>query len=107
MDNKRGIGSDGGEANKKLNPPGKPLTAEQKRARFIQNLAQQQDMGEVEDYYATSIFYIERELGVHIQEDYPLMKFLVQVEEMKKHYEKEKEMYEQETTGIQSAGGKI
>ena len=39
----------------------------------------------------TWIFYLEKELGVFIDENYPLMKFYIQIDELQAHWEREKE----------------
>lgn len=42
---------------------------------------------------ATNIFYVEKELGAYITDDYPLTKLLMQVKELNEHNEREqKEM---------------
>jgi len=37
---------------------------------------------------------VEKELGVYITEQYPLLKFFNQMEELKEHYEREKAEYD-------------
>ena len=39
---------------------------------------------------ATNMFYIEKELGVYIDDDYPLTKFNSQLRELSEHNKQEK-----------------
>ena len=50
--------------------------------------------------FATAIFYVEKELGAHIDETYPLMKFFSQLEEVKEHYQREKREYDKENSQL-------
>lgn len=43
-----------------------------------------------ESAMATNMFYVEKELGVYIDDDYPLIKFNSQLRELITHAEKEK-----------------
>ena len=52
--------------------------------------------------FATAIFYVEKELGAHIDETYPLMKFFSQLEEVKEHYEREKREYDSESNKLRT-----
>ena len=36
---------------------------------------------------ASNIFYVEKELGAYITDDYPLIKLISQVEHLQEHYE--------------------
>ena len=67
------------------------MSKEQELALFADSLLKKNDVDEIEQSFATAIFYVERELGVYIDENYPLLKFFSQLEEMKEHYRREKE----------------
>ena len=43
----------------------------------------------MEKSFATSIFYVEKETGAFVDENYPLMKFFSQVEEIQEHYKRQ------------------
>ena len=45
---------------------------------------------DIETDYAFSLFLLEKELGVDITPDYPVSKFLVQMEMLKKFYDEQK-----------------
>jgi hypothetical protein len=44
----------------------------------------------VEASLSTAIFYVEKELGAHVTEDYLLLKMFNQIDEIKSHYERER-----------------
>ena len=69
-------------------------------AKFAKDLQRTTDFGEIDKNFATSIFYVEKELGAFIDENYPLMKFFSQLEELKEHYEREKREYDKESGRI-------
>lgn len=52
----------------------------------------------------TAIFYVEKELGAHINMEYPLMKFYEQLEELQKHAKKEKEEYDKMSGSSKTIG---
>ncbi len=52
------------------------------------------NLKDYEEGLVTNIFYVEKELGVYIDDDYPATKLFVQIEELKKHYDKEKKEYD-------------
>jgi len=43
---------------------------------------------------ASNIFYVEKELGAYITDEYPLIKLRSQISNLQKHYKKEKEELE-------------
>ena len=56
-------------------------------------------MKDVESIYAECCYYIEKELGQVITPDYPASKFHVQLEEMKKDYERQKREMQKSSMG--------
>ena len=46
------------------------------------------ELDDFDNEIATTIFLVEREIGCLIDENYPLMKYFSQVEEITKFYEK-------------------
>lgn len=60
----------------------------------MKDLNKTTDVDEIDKSFATAVFYVEKELGAFIDDKYPLMKFFIQLEELKAHYEKEKEEYD-------------
>ena len=64
------------------------MTPEQKRKRFFQKMAR--GSKDAEDDYAWGCFMIEKEMGQVITPDYPVSKFLVQLEYLKRYYEEQK-----------------
>lgn len=71
------------------------MSKQQRLALFVKDLEKSTNVDDVEKSFATSIFYVERELGAFIDEKYPLMKFFSQLEELNEHYEREKREYDQ------------
>jgi len=52
---------------------------------------------DIEDYeknLVTNIFYLEKEVGVYIDDDYPFTKMWVQIEELQEHFKREKKEYD-------------
>jgi len=43
------------------------------------------NLSNIEDDYARSAFYIEKELGIEITPDYPALKFVEQINQLVKH----------------------
>jgi len=52
------------------------------------------DLEQFESVMATNMFYVEKELGVYIDDDYPLVKLNSQLRELVKHNELEKREHE-------------
>ena len=44
---------------------------------------------DIEDNIATNIFYVEKELGAYVTDEYPLVKLNFQIDELNKHMERE------------------
>jgi len=64
------------------------LTKAERRRRFYQRL--RKGTMDIESTYAQCAYYIEKELHQVITPEYPASKFHVQLEEMKKDYERQR-----------------
>jgi len=63
------------------------LSKEEKKRRFYERL--RKGTQDIEDVYAQCSYYIEKELHQIVTPEYPASKFHVQLEEMKKDYERQ------------------
>lgn len=52
-----------------------------------------------DDTYATGAYLVEKELGVTLTPDYPAFKFVTQIEEIRKDYEKRNKEMERTKSG--------
>jgi len=69
----------------------KHLTPEELRVKLAKEAVKPEDM---EEEYAKSIFVLEKELGCHIDDNYPLMKFYSQLECLDWYRKEEKKAYD-------------
>ena len=60
---------------------------------FFQDMEKQQAKDQ-DGEMAYAMFIIEKELGCHIDEDYPYLKFMSELESLKRYREEEKKAYE-------------
>lgn len=49
------------------------------------------DMNAYEQSMSTNIFYVEKELGVFVTDEYPIVKLFNQIDELAMHYKRELE----------------
>jgi|TARA_Y100000310_G_scaffold140352_1_gene139769 hypothetical protein len=60
---------------------------------------------DIEDGWAKAIFYVEKEVNQHIDEDYLMMKFTSQFEHLKEHIEAEEREMNKAQRGTPSTLG--